>query len=86
MENQWNTKLLRKNNKTGYRGVFQNTAMIFNYLAYVSFKGKRYDIGYYENPIIAAISRDLFCIKNDITLPLNFNWYDVKIRDGWIYF
>lgn len=66
-----NTRLLFKNNKTGFRGVHFNNKEK-KYRAQVSVKGKIIYLGMFNDPEYAAVNRDWYVIKNKLALPLNF--------------
>lgn len=72
MENSHNTRLIKRNNKSGYRGVsFYNT--IGCYVAEVLSDGKKvFKKGGFTNPFDAAMVRDKFIIKNRLPHLLNF--------------
>lgn len=55
-ENQYNSKL-RKNNKSGFRGVHYHK-ILKKYKASISFKEKDYHLGFYETAIEAARAYD----------------------------
>lgn len=67
-----NTRVLRANNRSGYRGVcFVNEKN--KYRASIQIKNKSIFIGYFENPIDGAIARDEYIKDNNLPHTLNFN-------------
>lgn len=75
-ENKLNTRLLKINNSTGYRGVSAQNGKTIKYLASITFLGEIHRLGTYETPEEAARARDIFCIENNIHTPLNFSELD----------
>lgn len=89
-KNVCNQRLLRKDNKSGYRGVtvreFKRSdgSCRVEISAAVRFKTgiktKKVRIGVFNSTVEAAIERDIYTIKNKFDLPLNFpelaNGYD----------
>lgn len=71
--NARNTRLLRKNNKTGYRGVSFNKRDKKYYSA-ISINGKKKQLGYFDNPMDAAIAYDSMAVVLDDGRPTNFRW------------
>ena len=65
-----NTRLLQKNNKTGYRGVSKQGK---GYQVASCFNGKSIYLGYFNNPIDGAKVYDKFVIDNNLQMPLNFS-------------
>ncbi len=70
--NNRNTQLLSKNNKTGYRGVYFNIEMQ-KFRSMIKIHGKSKHIGYFSNPISAAIAYDSMALALDDGRPINFN-------------
>ena len=70
-ENNCNTRLINVANNSGYRGVCYDKRVGF-YRGYVNYKKKRIFDSNFSTAKQAAIARDIFCIKNNIPLPLNF--------------
>ena len=67
-----NTRIIRKNNTSGYRGVcFDNKNKKF--MAYVTIKNKNIFLGYFKESIEAAKTRDKYIVDNSLGYPLNFN-------------
>lgn len=65
-----NSRLIRANNTTGYRGVcFDSTRN--KYVAHIQEDKKVHFLGYFDSKIDAAISYNDFIIKNKTTHPLN---------------
>lgn len=66
-----NTRLLKSNNKTGYRGVSikDNT-----YQVCCRFNSKQVYLGCFSNPIEGAKVYDKFVIDNNLQMPLNFSY------------
>jgi len=61
--NLLNSRLLRSNNTSGYRGVFYHK-MRGEYMAYISINGTRIHLGYYLNKTDAAKAYDREAIKH----------------------
>lgn len=60
-----NTRPLKSNNKTGYRGVcFDKTKN--KYLSTIGLNGKKIHLGYFENPEEAACAYKFFVDKNKL--------------------
>ena len=71
LENNKNTRLIRNNNTSGYRGVSYHKATR-RWYARSSSNGKRVSIGLFSNKIDAAVARDSYVISNNLGLQLNF--------------
>ena len=65
-----NRQLLREDNKTGYRGVFF-VANRRKYVASIRINGKSKHLGYFENPMDAAIAYDSMATRLDDGRPIN---------------
>jgi hypothetical protein len=71
-ENNLNKRLLQSRNKSGFAGVSFDKKFK-NYVVGVSYKNKRIFRNHgFKTAKDAAIARDIFCIKNDLPLKLNF--------------
>lgn len=67
-ESAHNTRLLRKDNTSGYRGVsFQNR----KWIAYININGKRKHLGSFDSPRLAALRYDVEAYLTD-DRPRNF--------------
>lgn len=64
-----NTRILRSNNTTGYRGVFCTKEKFF---AQIKFNGKIKRIGTYSTKLEAAMAYDLYIIRNNLPHTRNF--------------
>ena len=71
LENNKNTRLIRSNNTSGYRGVSYHKATR-RWYARTSINSKRINIGLFSNKVDAAVARDSYVISNSLHLPLNF--------------
>lgn len=71
--NNQNTRLLQKNNTTGYRGVYysKNKKDVKKWMAGIRSNKKCYYLGYFATPEQAAQSYNNFIIKNKTYHPLN---------------
>ena len=65
-----------KRNKTGIMGVSEHPTSKGRFVANVTAFGKRYYLGFYENPIVAGIVRDTFIVMNGFNQQLNFERLD----------
>lgn len=63
-----NTRILRKDNKTGYRGVHKTTKRFY---AKIIVNNIPITIGYYENKEDAALARNQYIIDNNLDHVLN---------------
>lgn len=77
VQNQ-NTRLLQKNNTSGYRGVTKSKNG--KWIAQITFNSKHKFIGTFNTPIEAGIAFDEFVKRNGLNQPLNFNKYQRVIR------
>lgn len=59
-------------NKTGYKGVSFKKDRKSAYIATVSYRGKRVKLGYYKNPVMAALAYDCALKIISTTCILNF--------------
>jgi len=68
-----NKQLIRSDNTTGYRGVIINkNCKIKKYVAQIKINGKQKTLGYFKNPIEAAIAFDSMAVVLDDGRPTNF--------------
>lgn len=68
-----NTRLLRSNNISGYRGVcFDKHAK--QYRARLGINRKQIHLGHFKNPMDAAIAYDSMAVVLDDGRPTNFKW------------
>lgn len=69
-----NTRRLRANNTSGYRGVFLDGDRNLKkpWYSYVSYQGKRSRLGYFATAEEAAKAYDKFVSAGDLPHPLNF--------------
>jgi len=66
-----NTQKIRKNNKTGFRGVsFKKEKK--QYMSYIGIMGKTIYLGYFKCRLAAAYAYDEFIIKNNLEHTRNF--------------
>ena len=65
-----NTKLIRKNNTSGFRGVYWNKR-VEKWRAYLSIKGKMVHLGYFDTPEEGAIAYNNYVIENNLEHTLN---------------
>jgi hypothetical protein len=70
-ESNLNTRLLRANNTTGFRGVYWHKAKK-KYMAGSQLDGKQYYLGLFISAVEAAKARDKFIIERGLHAPLNF--------------
>lgn len=70
-ENSLNSRLLRSNNSSGYRGV-SLCKRDNNFVATVKYHYKSYRVGSFNTAIEAAKARDKYIIDNGMDIPLNF--------------
>ena len=68
-ESARNTRLIRANNKSGYRGVCQKSN---RWNAEITQDKKRYHVGYFNTPEAAAHAYDIKAIELNAGHPLNF--------------
>lgn len=68
-ENNNNQRLLRKDNTTGFVGVY---LLGGRFLANVSLNKKRIHLGFFESPEMAAVARDKYLIEHNSNRKLNF--------------
>lgn len=66
-----NTRLLRRNNTTGYRGVSPSKDGK-KFCSEITWYSRKYHLGTYSTPEEAAIAYDNFVISNHTAHPLNF--------------
>jgi len=66
-----NTRLIQKNNTSGYRGVSKQGN---GYQVSSCLNGKFIYLGYFSNPIDGAKVYDKFVIENNLQMPLNFSY------------
>ena len=66
-----NTRLIQKNNTSGYRGVSKQGN---GYQVSSCLNGKQIYLGYFNNPIEGAKAYDKFVIDNNLQMPLNFSY------------
>ena len=66
-----NTRLLRNDNKSGYRGIYWCKASN-KWKANITFLGKKVHLGYFDTPEEGARIYDIFVIKNNLEHPTNF--------------
>lgn len=73
--NVLNSRVIRSNNTTGYRGVYfnkwENPSNGKRWLAYITVKKHLIRLGYYKTKKEAAIVRNNYIIENDLIHPLN---------------
>lgn len=69
-QNSQNTKLIHKNNTSGYRCVFWHITDK-KWKVIINHQGKRYNIGSFKNSYDAALAYNEFVIKNKTLHPLN---------------
>ena len=69
-----NTRLIRSNNTSGFRGVCLNKQRYGDskWMAYCKINGKMKNLGRFNSKEEAARARDEFVVENNLKLPLNF--------------
>lgn len=64
-----NTRVLRKDNKSGYRGVHRHSKNKFRSL--ITVDKKRYTLGLFDTAIEAAVARDKYVLEHKLEHTLN---------------
>jgi len=67
-----NTRIIRFNNTSGYRGVSKHSR-VNKWIAQISINNKNKYIGYYDTKLEAAIKYDEYIIENNLPHTRNFN-------------
>jgi len=67
-----NIKRIRKNNSSGYKGVFFNTQKD-KYQAKIQIQRVQKHLGFFDNPRTAALAYDRYVIENDFEHTKNFS-------------
>ena len=67
-----NTKKIRKNNTSGYRGVCLNNT-VKKWVSRITLDGKSISLGYFDNALDAAKAYDQYVIDNNLEHTKNFN-------------
>lgn len=67
-----NTRILRHDNKSGYRGVSWNNKLK-KWASYITVDKKQTHLGIFEDAKYAAMKRDEYVINNKLEHTLNFN-------------
>lgn len=71
-DNNQNTRLIKTNNTSGFRGV-SFVKQRGNYCVFVqNYRQGTYRKAGFETALQAALARDLHCIRQGLSLPLNF--------------
>jgi hypothetical protein len=68
--NAQNQRRIRVNNKSGYRGVYWSNTRL-KWVSCIENNGKKYHLGCFPNPILAAKSYNNYVLNNKTFHPLN---------------
>ena len=65
-----NTRLLRDNNKSGFRGVYWHRASN-KWVTQITINSKKVHLGYFNTAIEGAIAYNNYVVENNLEHPLN---------------